>query len=106
MSNKDKNNLKKTEEKQLKETQEESLLKFPCSMPIKVIGKSTDEFEITILQIFHTHFPKLKENCLEIKKSSKNTYLALTVTIEAESKKQLDNLYQDLTSCPLVLWAL
>jgi putative lipoic acid-binding regulatory protein len=84
----------------------ETRFKFPCTIPIKVIGKHNEEFETTVLQIFHTHFPNLKENCLALKASAKNTYLSMTVTVDAESKDQLDKLYLDLSACPLVLWAL
>jgi len=84
----------------------ETLLKFPCVMPIKVIGENNDAFEIAVIPIFHKHFPTLKEGCLEFKKSSKAKYLAMTITVEAESKEQLDALYQELTDHPLVLWAL
>jgi putative lipoic acid-binding regulatory protein len=101
---------KKVKDKNILETdliqEKETLLKFPCSLPIKIIGKKSDEFETTVLQIFRNHFSNLKENCLEQKNSSKGTYLAMTVTVDADSKEQLDKLYLELTACPLVLWAL
>jgi putative lipoic acid-binding regulatory protein len=40
------------------------------------------------------------------KTSKGGKYLAITVTIHAESKAQLDAIYLDLTQCPDVVMAL
>ncbi|MBI3188142.1 MAG: DUF493 domain-containing protein, partial [Gammaproteobacteria bacterium] len=36
----------------------------------------------------------------------KGTYTSITITISAQSKQQLDSIYQDLTACEHVLYAL
>ena len=84
----------------------ETAMKFPCSVPIKVLGKNNEEFEKAVLEIVHKHFPQLTEGCLEQNKSEQGNYLALTVTVKADSRTQLDDLYRSLTSCPLVSIAL
>ncbi len=90
---------------------EDSLFKFPCQYPIKIVGKQHDgetavDFEKEVIAIFHKHFDQLKESAIESRPSGKGNYLSLTVTITAESKEQLDLLYKDLTEHHLTVWVL
>ncbi len=85
---------------------DETLLEFPCDFPIKIFGKASDEFEITVFTIVHKHFPTLAENSIVSRHSKDNTYLALTILVTAESKEQLDNAYRELSAHELVLMAL
>lgn len=78
---------------------EETLLEFPCQFPIKAMGKACDEFEIAVLEIFKRHVPDLAEDAIKQRPSGKGNYLAITVTINATSKAQLDAIYMDLTAC-------
>ena len=87
-------------------TQEQSLLQFPCSFPIKVMGRSGDTFEFEVVQIMRRHVPNLAEGAISRRDSKQNNYAALTITIEAQSREQLDAIYQDLTACEHVLMAL
>ena len=87
-------------------TQEQSLLQFPCSFPIKVMGRSGDDFEFEVVQIMRRHVPNLAEGAISRRDSKQNNYAALTITIEAQSREQLDAIYQDLTACEHVLMAL
>jgi putative lipoic acid-binding regulatory protein len=84
----------------------ESAIPFPCDFPIKVVGKKDDQFEQTVLAIFKKHFPNLAEGSLKQRPSQQGNYLSLTVTVYAENKKQLDDLYQELSKCPEVVMAL
>jgi putative lipoic acid-binding regulatory protein len=84
----------------------ESLLRFPCQFPIKAMGLSCDEFEIAVLEIINRHVDRLPENALKIKPSKNGKYTAITVTITAHSKDQLDAIYMDLTACDYVAVAL
>lgn len=84
----------------------ESLHKFPCDFTIKVFGLANDEFEGTVLAIIKKHVPILRENALQTRSSEQGKYVALNITIHAESKAQLDKIYMDLTANPLVLMAL
>jgi hypothetical protein len=43
---------------------------------------------------------------MEMRPSKAGTYLSLTITIVAQSREQLDAIYQELSSHPLVLMAL
>jgi hypothetical protein len=85
---------------------EDSLLEFPCRFPIKVMGAATDEFRSLTLGIITRHFGKLAAADIEERPSSGGRYLGLTVTVEAQSRAQLDAVYGELTSCRQVLVAL
>lgn len=86
--------------------QHESPLKFPCSFPIKAMGKNTPEFEIAVLSIIRRHCSNLREDAIQTRTSRAGTYLAVTVTIEAHSKQQLDDIYRELSAHELVSMAL
>lgn len=85
---------------------DDTLLEFPCQFPIKIMGLATEEFETEVIQIIHRHVPDLSENAVKRRDSAANKYLALTVTINATSKSQLDAIYQELSDHQLVLMAL
>ncbi len=85
---------------------DETLLEFPCQFPIKVMGKSNLEFDLLVIEIVRRHVPDLLEQAVTTRASKDANYVAVTVTIKATSKAQLDAIYQDLTSHPQVLMAL
>lgn len=87
-------------------TTSESLLKFPCSFPVKAMGLDNAEFETAVLDILNKHAPGITEGALKYHRSKENKYLSITITIEANSQDQLDAIYYDLTAHPLVLVAL
>lgn len=83
-----------------------SPLEFPCDFIIKVMGKKNDAFEAQVLGIVKQHFPKIKATEFKHRPSKDGNYLAISVTVPAESKAQLDALYQDLSNEPTILMAL
>lgn len=87
-------------------TEPESLLVFPCEFPIKAMGKASATFEAQIISIMRRHVPDLDETTITCRPSQGGNYLAITVTIQATSRAQLDAIYQDLTACKDVLMAL
>ncbi len=84
----------------------DTLLQFPCDFPIKVMGRAHPEFESAVLAIVRRHAPELVEERIAVRESNKGTYTAITFTVEAHSRQQLDALYQDLTACEQVVMAL
>lgn len=89
----------------LKPETEKSLIDFPCEFTIKTFGKASQEYELSVLNIIKEH-AALNENAIRQRYSKGNNYLALSITIDAESKEQLDHIYQALSSNPLVIMAL
>lgn len=86
--------------------QQETLLEFPCKFPIKAMGRCEDGFEALVTNIILTHAAKFAGATVTTTSSSSGKYISITVTIEAESKAQLDRIYQDLTDCEQVLVSL
>ena len=86
--------------------QAETLLEFPCEFPVKAMGRDEDDFKSLITGIILGHADIYKDIPVTSAPSSSGTYLSVTVTIEAQSKAQLDRIYQDLTDCERVLVAL
>jgi len=85
---------------------DETLLVFPCQFPIKVMGKTSSELDLVVVEIVRRHAPDLHEGAVTTRPSKDGNYLAVTIVIEATSKQQLDAIYQDLTDHPHVLMAL
>lgn len=81
----------------------DELISFPCDFPIKIIGEITKEaelFEQEILSIAHKHHPELAEDRVSKRLSNGGNYLAITITVEAQSQEALDALYADLIKHP------
>ena len=83
-----------------------SLIEFPCDFIIKVMGKSDSDFEKNVKAIINKHYPTITDDDYKQRPSKDNNYIALTVTVYAETKAQLDTLYQDLSNEPTILMAL
>ncbi|HLS81535.1 MAG TPA: DUF493 domain-containing protein [Steroidobacter sp.] len=84
----------------------ESLMKFPCDFPLKVMGRRTDDFRSLVLGIVNKHVGPIEAENIEERPSKDGAYLSLTCTFTAQSREQLDALYRELTSCERVLLAL
>jgi putative lipoic acid-binding regulatory protein len=84
----------------------ESALKFPTTFPIKVMGRRADGFAQAIVDVVLRHAPDYDPATLEMRASREGNYLSVTVTINATSREQLDGLYRELTSHPMVAMVL
>ena len=84
----------------------ESLLKFPVEFPVKVMGRTADGFAQAIVMVVQKHASDFDPATIEMRASSAGKYLSLTCTINATSREQLDNLYRDLSSHPMVTMVL
>ena len=87
-------------------TQPESLLTFPCTFPIKVMGRREDGFAQTVTDVVLRHAPDFHPSTIEMRSSKNARYLSLTVTINARSREQLDALYSELSTHPMVVMVL
>ncbi|MDF0606157.1 DUF493 domain-containing protein [Neisseriaceae bacterium TC5R-5] len=87
-------------------TESTPLMEFPCRFPIKVMGERHDDFVSTIGEVVRQHAPDLSEQDLQLRESSAGRFYALTVTVNATSREQLDNIYRSLSSHPMVKMAL
>lgn len=80
----------------------ESPLAFPCVFPIKVMGRTQAGFAQTMVEIVRRHAPDFDPAGVEMRPSREGKYLSLTVTINAVSREQLDELYRELCDHPMV----
>ena len=84
----------------------ESALTFPTAFPIKIMGRRADGFAQAIVDVVLRHAPDFDPAQIEMRASREGNYLSLTVTINATSREQLDALYRELTSHPMVVMVL
>lgn len=80
----------------------QSLLEFPCDFPLKIMGPRTDDFAQVVAAVVVRHAPDFNPATTEMRPSKAGNYLALTCTIRAVSQAQLDSLYRELSSHPMV----
>jgi len=80
----------------------DSLIEYPSDFPIKIMGIMQDEFAQTMVELVQRHDPDFHAGKMTMRPSSKGNYLALTVTVRATSREQLDNLYRELSSHTMV----
>lgn len=86
--------------------EQETALNFPCRFPIKAMGKAADDFDCLVVGIIRKHAPDFSDTTVRTRHSSEGRYISVTVTIQAKSRRQLDNIYLDLTANERVLVAL
>jgi uncharacterized protein len=83
-----------------------SLLTFPCEFVIKVFGATSEQFEGQIAKIIRKHKPELPDNAITSRPSNDGKYIALSITLQVENQKELDNIYYDLSANPFVIMTL
>jgi uncharacterized protein len=84
--------------------EDESLLKFPTDLPVKVFGRNDAEFRAAVVEIVEKHFGKTY--IMTEVASKQAAYVSLTITVRVESRAQIDALYQDFVTSPHILMAL
>lgn len=85
---------------------DDALFDFPCAFPIKAMGRDEADFEAAVVEIVRRHAPDLGEGAVSTKPSRGGRFVAVTVTITATSRDQLDAIYAELTADARVLMAL
>jgi putative lipoic acid-binding regulatory protein len=82
------------------------LLEFPNEFPIKVMGRHDADLRTVTQAIIERHAGPLSESRVKTRTSADGNFLALTYTVTAQSRAQLDDIYRELTACKAVLMAL
>jgi uncharacterized protein len=82
------------------------LLAFPCDFPIKVMGKTQAGFAQAVTEVVRRHAPDFNPATLGMRPSREGKYLSLTCVVRANSREQLDGLYQELCDHPMVTMVL
>ncbi len=84
----------------------ETLIEFPCQFPIKAMGLAAPDFDALVVELILRHVDKINEGAVKSKTSSSGKYISVTVTVEALSQAQLDNVYRELTGHERILTTL
>ena len=88
------------------DAEQEELMKFPMLFPIKIMGLNNPTFPGIMCDLACEHFQDFDKKTLNISFSKTKKYMALTITVNALSKEQLDKFYMALTQHPMVKVAL
>ena len=75
----------------------EAGFQFPCEYAVKAMGRNTTDFQARIVSLVERHTGPIKPAQVSKKPSRSKRYLSVTVSIQAQSREQLDAIYQDLT---------
>jgi len=81
---------------------DQSLIEYPSSFPIKVMGANVDGFVHAVTEVARRFDPTFDAATVEMRPSSGGKYLGVTVTITATSREQLDEVYRTLSTHPMV----
>jgi putative lipoic acid-binding regulatory protein len=84
----------------------ESVLIFPCRFPIKAMGLADEHFEGLVIEIVSRHARRPAEADVSARLSSGGKWVSVTLTVEAESRAQLDAIYCDLTAHESIVWVI
>ena len=79
-----------------------ALLEFPADFPLKVMGRRVDDFAQQIVDVARRHVPELDAAAVELRPSSQGNWISLTLPLRVDSREQLEALYRELASHPLV----
>jgi putative lipoic acid-binding regulatory protein len=91
---------------QMTNEDESTLLEFPCRFPVKAMGRQDAHFESLIESIVSKHANLWPEEPIRSTPSKAGNFVSVTAVVDAQSKDQLDAIYQELTDCEQVLMAL
>ena len=80
----------------------DSLIDYPSRFPVKVMGAKVDGFVHAMAQIARQFDPAFDATTIELRDSARGNYLGVTLTINATSREQLDELYRTLSTHPMV----
>jgi uncharacterized protein len=84
----------------------ESVMKFPCDVPVTAIGVRVDGLAQAISQCVSTVVKDFDASTIEMRPSKAGTYLAVAFMVRAESMVHLEALNTALKAHPLVKYVL
>lgn len=87
-------------------TEEPRGFEFPCAYQIKAMGVDDGSFHEVVVGIVRRHCDTVDEDSLRARSSSGGRYVSVSIVIQAQSRAQLDAIYDDLTAHDKVLMRL
>jgi uncharacterized protein len=70
------------------------------------MGVAGGDFDAFVVTLIRRHSPDLLEGAVSTRLSREGKYMSVTVTVEAHSQSQLDDIYRELSAHERVLMAL
>lgn len=84
----------------------DEIMQFPCELPIKVFGRNDAAFADAAFEIVRTHVETLERSDITQQASRRGRFVSLTINITAQSRAQVDAVYEDLSASEAVLMVL
>ncbi|MEA5445476.1 DUF493 domain-containing protein [Gammaproteobacteria bacterium AB-CW1] len=81
-------------------------LEFPCDFPLKIMGRDQEGFREHVIEIVSRHAGESAVLNVRDRESRGGRFVSLTVTVRAESRPQLDDIYRELHASERVLMTL
>jgi uncharacterized protein len=85
---------------------QDSIMKFPCDVPVTAIGVRVDGLAQAIAQCVSTVVKTFDASTIEMRPSKAGTYLAVAFTVHVETMMHLEELNTVLKAHPLVKYVL
>lgn len=83
-------------------TQEAAGLEFPCVYPVKVMVESTLDARRQVLAVAAEHADYADPADVRFRPSRSGRFESITITVQAQSRDQLERLYEALRSLAVV----
>lgn len=83
----------------------ETVFYFPCRFPVKVMTRAGGRHVRAVVETIRVH-AEITEDDVSVRDSRNGRYQAVTVTITAESRDQLDRVYTDVNALDAVMMTL
>jgi putative lipoic acid-binding regulatory protein len=84
----------------------DTLLTFPCRFPIKMMGRDEPAFHETAKRLVEQHAGVVNPDDIRTAPSRNGRFVSVTITIDATSQKQLDEIYRDISADEQIMVAL
>ena len=78
---------------------------FPCTVPVKAMGRAEEEFVDTVVAIVRRH-AEVQRELVRTRESGSGKFLSVTVEVTFSSRGHMERVYQDLHEHDDVLWTL
>jgi putative lipoic acid-binding regulatory protein len=75
----------------------DTLLKFPCEFPLKVVGDSTFDIEDLVRTTLDKNLSHTQDIEITVRESSAGKYTSVTALFIAQDKAELDSIYTKLS---------
>ena len=86
--------------------EDQQALDFPTWFPIKAIGITEYNIKAILLEVLHQCHTVYESDTITQTGSKNGKYTSVTVAITANSREQLDNIYESLQARPEIVMTL